>query len=226
MQHPAGQPCRVSVSTMVTAKGMGVALSGALAVHAVVLVMVWVSGGPLLTTQAVQARPVQVVRHPVAEPVAATSNTATKLPPDIQLSKHDAQPAVQDESTVTNIASAPTTTAVGDTAPSGFDYVPRERLTVVPVPLGAIEVPFPESVAGDITATVRLSLFIDEAGQVKRVRIDDGPMRVPALEQAALDAFAQAKFKPGQLEGRVVRSLVRIEVTFESRPLGASSPAH
>ena len=36
---------------------------------------------------------------------------------------------------------------------------------------------------------------------------------------AAHQAFLQARFKPGEIDGRTVESLVHVEVTFDSTPL-------
>ena len=97
-----------------------------------------------------------------------------------------------------------------------FDYVPREFLSLAPAPLSDIDVPFPDSVKGEFKISVQLALYIDEAGVVQRVRID-GPAPPPALEEAALTVFRQARFTPGEIDGQAVRSLIRVEVTFESQ---------
>ena len=99
-----------------------------------------------------------------------------------------------------------------------FDYMPREFLSLAPKPLTNIEIPFPESVSGEFNIKVQLSLFIDESGQVQRVRVE-GPALPPLLEEAAVKVFRQARFSPGQVGTQVVRSLIRIEVSFESQPV-------
>ena len=97
-----------------------------------------------------------------------------------------------------------------------FDYVPREFLSLAPAPLSDIDVPFPDSVKGEFKVSVQLALYIDEAGVVQRVRLD-GPAPRPALEEAALTVFRQARFTPGEIDGQIVRSLIRVEVKFESQ---------
>ena len=97
-----------------------------------------------------------------------------------------------------------------------FDYVPREFLSLAPVPLSNIEIPFPESVAGEFNIKAQLTLFIDESGYVQRVRVD-GPALPPLLEEAAVNVFRQARFALGQVGTQVVRSMIRIEVNFESQ---------
>lgn len=102
-----------------------------------------------------------------------------------------------------------------------FDYVPREFLSVTPTPLSVIEVPFPESVTNEFRMDVPLALFIDENGVVQRVRVE-GVALPPVLEDAAVAAFRQARFTPGQVDGQVVRSLIKVAVTFEAQAVKRS----
>ncbi|BEP38039.1 hypothetical protein GmRootV59_50100 [Variovorax sp. V59] len=62
-----------------------------------------------------------------------------------------------------------------------------------------------------------LSLFIDEQGRVQRVDAEE-PTLPPAFEQVAREAFMAAKFSPGEVEGRAVKSRQRVEVVFDYTP--------
>ncbi|QJW83521.1 hypothetical protein HK414_03240 [Ramlibacter terrae] len=64
--------------------------------------------------------------------------------------------------------------------------------------LTPVQVPFPDMVGGFVDLKVRITLFIDEQGTVRRVRIDS-PDVPPLFEQTIRDTFAQARFKPGEL---------------------------
>lgn len=97
-----------------------------------------------------------------------------------------------------------------------LDYVPREFLSLAPAPLSAIEVPFPDSVTGELKIDVQLALFIGESGVVQRVLVESTGLP-PELEDAAAAAFRQARFTPGQVDGQAVRSLIKVAVTFESQ---------
>jgi TonB family protein len=92
---------------------------------------------------------------------------------------------------------------------------------VTPTPLSVIEVPFPESVTNEFRMDVPLALFIDENGVVQRVRVE-GVALPPVLEDAAVAAFRQARFTPGQVDGQVVRSLIKVAVTFEAQAVKRS----
>jgi outer membrane biosynthesis protein TonB len=96
------------------------------------------------------------------------------------------------------------------------EYVPSEYLSFVPKPLAPVEIPFPDAVTGDIRVQVQLSLFIDETGQVNRVQVDNAQAQ-STLQDAAVNTFLSTRFKAGELNGQVVRSLLRVEVIFESR---------
>ena len=99
---------------------------------------------------------------------------------------------------------------------SDDDYFPRALLTAAPAPLEMVLIAYPaiEQDAGRYRS--ELTLFIDETGRVARVRVE-GDQLPPALEQAARDAFTQARFRSGELDGRAVKSRIRVEVVFDSR---------
>ncbi|MFM2341374.1 MAG: hypothetical protein RLZZ592_1027 [Pseudomonadota bacterium] len=63
-----------------------------------------------------------------------------------------------------------------------------------------------------------LTLFIDEDGWVRRVRIEPdraGSSALPAvLEDSARQSFLGSRFTPGEIAGRAVRSRLRVEVEF------------
>jgi hypothetical protein len=98
-------------------------------------------------------------------------------------------------------------------------------LSRAPSPQASIEIPFPPDVDNEVHLTAALSLFIDETGVVQQVRIDS-PILPPPMEEAARTAFLRARFSPGEVDGRPVRSLVRVEVTFDSEGThSGSAPA-
>lgn len=94
-------------------------------------------------------------------------------------------------------------------------YLPRGELTVPPKILGPVDVRFPEDVAGMVHLDVKLTLFIDEEGRVQRIRIDS-PGVHPSFERAVRETFATARFAPGELHQRPVRSQMRLEVSFDA----------
>lgn len=110
--------------------------------------------------------------------------------------------------------------ASGDAGDGAFvDYFPRSRLTAPPTPLTPVQVPFPEQVAGIVDLRVVVSLFIDELGRVRRVRLDN-PAIPPAFAQTIVDTFAAIGFKPGEIDTVPVRSQMRLEIEFRT---GAAS---
>lgn len=96
-------------------------------------------------------------------------------------------------------------------------YYPRGELTVAPRLLSTVVVPFPEDVKGVVELNVRISLFIDEQGGVRRIRIDTPNIPAP-FERAVRDAFSPAQFAPGEIQATAVRSQVRLEVEFRAPP--------
>jgi hypothetical protein len=96
-----------------------------------------------------------------------------------------------------------------------LDFVPSEYLSFSPKPLAEIEIPFPESLTGDVSLRLELALYIDEDGVVQKVQIAASHVP-PQVQTAAVTSFLASRFKPGEIDGQVVRSLLRVEVHFES----------
>jgi TonB family protein len=60
-----------------------------------------------------------------------------------------------------------------------------------------------------------LTLFIDEDGTVAKVRAE-APHAPPDYEKAAIEAFANARFKPGMAGSSAVKTRMVIRVAFDS----------
>ncbi len=99
-------------------------------------------------------------------------------------------------------------------------FVARSLLSAPPVPLAAVIIDFPDFDGKTSRYVGELTLFIDESGAVVRVKAE-GAALPPALEDAARNAFMQARFRPGELRDHgAVKSRIRVEVIFEgSAPL-------
>ena len=145
-------------------------------------------------------------------------------PPETEQVSGASTPAESDSATAQ--AAPPLSTGeLGGTAAGAAaepDYLPRERLSVAPRPLASIDIPFPPDVPGTVNLATELSLFIDETGTVRRVRVD-GAALPPALEDAARSSFLAARFTPGELDGAPVRALIRVAVSFETEALPPAS---
>lgn len=103
------------------------------------------------------------------------------------------------------------------------DYVPRPLLSIPPAVQAAVIIATPSG-EPDVGRRVGiLSLFIDEEGRVRHVAGNE-PLLPPAFEQAAREAFMAARFTSGQIDGRPVKSRVRVEVVFESIPVLSTRP--
>jgi TonB family protein len=90
-------------------------------------------------------------------------------------------------------------------------YHPASELTERPLPLAAIEPSFPYGAPP--TGRLKIRVYINEQGSVDTVEITDAE---PAgeFEEATLQAFKEARFRPGYKDGTAVRSLLALEVRF------------
>lgn len=113
-------------------------------------------------------------------------------------------------------------TGAGTAAQAGdpdAEYLPSRLLTRGPAPQQSIDLFYPElAPTGHFRAV--LTLFIDDQGVVQRVRVDAAQdSGLPAaLEEATRQTFLRSTFVPGELDGRPVRSQLRIEVEFTTEP--------
>lgn len=107
-------------------------------------------------------------------------------------------------------------------------YWPRNLLTRPPIPQQSIDLLYPDQAPTGRFRAV-LTLFIDEQGVVRRVRIDeaDDSGLPPVLEDAARQTFLRSRFSPGEIDGQAIRSRVRIEVDYvtETLPDRRTDPA-
>ncbi len=62
-----------------------------------------------------------------------------------------------------------------------------------------------------IQGTVRLAVAIDEEGAVAAIKLISGH---PLLVRAAIDAVKQWRYRPAEQNGRPVRSLLAVSLTF------------
>ena len=110
----------------------------------------------------------------------------------------------------------PTRKLAPDSEQGGVEeYLPRDRLSVVPQVLTNVDVQFPADVSGIVDLKVQITLFVDEKGTVRRLRFDSAAIP-SSFAAAVLDTFLKARFKPGEVDGVVVRSQIRLEVEFRA----------
>lgn len=124
-------------------------------------------------------------------------------------------------------SSEPTNPAVNDTPasvknPGEIYYFKASELDRRPQPLERIEVPVPESAVA-LSGSVMLRLRISESGQVDDASIVMST-GITEFEEAALEVFSQARFRPGYRVKLPVRSEMLIEVTLQPPPSAPEPP--
>lgn len=174
---------------------------------------------------------VRLLAGPPAQPAPATlppadvGSMAAEEPAEPR-APTEAEPVPQQPATTESPARAapadvsPPAPAIGLVLPGGdrdADYFPRGLLSLVPSPLDPVMIDYPVIAKDSGHHVSELTLFIDETGRVVRVRVD-GAALPAVLEDAARAAFTNARFRPGEAEGRMVKSQIRVEVVFDSRP--------
>lgn len=131
-------------------------------------------------------------------------------------------------------------TATSPTAPTSADsdatftgYARRDMLDRAPQALGIVQISYPPGVEPGSVRTGRLTLFIDEAGAVRKVMLVSPANAQDALPapfvEAAREAFLQARFAPGERQGMPVKSRIDVEVSFDGRetdPIDTAQQPH
>lgn len=185
-------------------------ICGAVAIGLHGLILGWAGSRPDGAAQA-QVTPgravaVRLVSAPALAPEVAPEPAATSPAP---------QPSPDNSPGET---STPTPAQDGDSTLDLNGYVPRRWLTVGPKPIAPILLPFPAGFQERARYTVVLNLYIEANGRVGRIEFVGVPLP-ELLERTARNAFKHARFTPGQVKGRIVKSLIQVEVDFDA--LGA-----
>ena len=94
-------------------------------------------------------------------------------------------------------------------------YRQKDPGVVVPVVLKSVNPIYPdEARAKRIQGVVELEALVLEDGTVGEVTVTKSLDRTYGLDDAAVAAMRQWVFKPGQKDGKNVRVLVTVEMTF------------
>lgn len=96
---------------------------------------------------------------------------------------------------------------------SGPWYYAARYLHRRPSPLKPIKPAYPGG-AEALSGRVVIRLFISPEGDVDNYRIEAATPEGP-FEASVIEAFAKARYSPGQITGQAVRSQLLIEVNFE-----------
>jgi TonB family protein len=89
-------------------------------------------------------------------------------------------------------------------------YYTSEQLTRPPRPLSQPDLT-PPQIARFISGYVVLKLWISELGEVASTEVEKSDLP-PKISRSAAQAFAKVRFAPGEIDGRPVPSVMRIEV--------------
>ncbi|BCL76824.1 hypothetical protein JHS3_25600 [Jeongeupia sp. HS-3] len=94
-------------------------------------------------------------------------------------------------------------------------YFRRSQLTVGPSSETTIIVSYPDVKENDEAKhSAILWIYINEYGLVDDIEVDATNLPT-AFRDTAIEAFRQARFRPGEKEGHAVKSRLKIEVNFD-----------
>ena len=96
----------------------------------------------------------------------------------------------------------------------GTEYFPTGRLSVRPQPLGEVDLDTGETRLLSASGTMILSLWINDRGEVVDLSVEQNDLP-EVFSRIAREAFRNLRFSPGELNGRRVGTVMRVEVSYE-----------
>jgi protein TonB len=97
------------------------------------------------------------------------------------------------------------------------EFYPARMLDRFPKPVAEVELRYPDKAGSeDLSGTVTLLLLIDELGMVvKAAVVEADPPGY--FEEAAIEAFRSVLFTPAERDGKVVKSRLVVQVSFDAK---------
>lgn len=120
--------------------------------------------------------------------------------------------------------------ATGEAAAIGIPHAPPEliywapgELDAHPRSLESVDPALPAEADAVASGKIRLLLFIDAEGHVRRVLVESSDLR-PVFAEAAAEAFRRTRFSPGKVGGQAVASWMRVEVSYGYQRIASDQP--
>jgi len=181
------------------------ALAGSCLLHAAVIFLPYLGGGTGDSRPAARGgQPVRVLSVKVLDDVAPAGAAAAK-------------PAAEASSPAPSVdlrPAPPPPPVVGVLPIPAPAYYTSDQLTKRPRPTSQPRLDVPESAPSFASGKVVLRLWISELGGVDSANVENSD--VPeAVAAAAKAAFGKVRFVPGEINGRRVGAVMRIEVSYD-----------
>jgi periplasmic protein TonB len=187
----------------------------------------------VIQARLVEAPTIPPVEEPRPEPVSEPEPEPQVEPPPKEEPIAEPQPSPEPPPETVASATPPETSSnlPSVTAPLIEDptFYPAMQVDVHPTPLHSVTPIFPDQAAKTkVSGSVVLLLLLDEGGAVKDISVEEADP--PGyFEESAMAAFRDVQFAPAQRNGKVVKSRVRIKVTYDlirtpEKPPAAPAP--
>jgi len=103
------------------------------------------------------------------------------------------------------------------------DYFSSELLTVRPYPLTILDEMLGDVTPAEMFGKAVLKIWINATGEITRIETESSDMS-EAFHSGLLAAFERMRFMPGQVDGKPVGSILKIEIGAEDFRLPVQSP--
>ena len=134
-----------------------------------------------------------------------------KLPIENDTTHHLTEPIA--DASVAALSEAYSENKTEFSLPSETHYFTTKELTTKPYPLSEIEFGSTEADAALAVGKLIISLWINELGDVTKTTLEHSELP-EVVAKAAIKAFEKTHFKPGELDGQPVATVMKIEVIY------------
>jgi TonB family protein len=177
---------------------------GTLALHTVVVGMIWVNT-VRLPLPSISNSAIEVRLHSEQNGESTSSSTPANevlLIPESSANEQIVSSPVDETETV------PLSRDEFLLPPKEFPYLPAGEADIRPHPVTPVIIPFPDAALGREKGIAVLVLYINANGEVERVEIDKSEIP-PLFEKAAIEAFMQARMQPATKDGKKIRAKMK-----------------
>lgn len=150
---------------------------------------------------------------------AGDTDAITPTPSEERQVSEDITPVVQPSTSPSELED-PETPAAQNFLPSN-DYLSSGKLTQQPSPVTPIDLNIAEISGIAFSGSVDLTILIDVDGAVVDVIPSSEAENAGEFIERVVERFRSARFTPGEINGRPVRSQVRVTVVSEELPSSA-----
>jgi len=192
---------------------LAVSLAVSCLLHAAVVLLPYAGESRIASRSALKGG--QQFHRAFSASITSTHRTPFTVPPEVSGSATGPEVPTPKPTTAADTRTASEQSAGANLLPiPAPHYYTTDQLTKRPQPIAAADLDQPETRAIVASGKIVLKLWVDDHGEVVDVLVEQSELP-EAISGSAVAAFRKLRFVPGELNGRRVGSVMRIEITYD-----------